>query len=70
MRRLILRCSVDIIEDSFELGDSRSLKPGDRVLLLGYPLISEGVTEASPSIFETIVSNITSTYLKLKGAPG
>jgi hypothetical protein len=61
---------MSTLKSDLAFGDSRSLKPGDRVLLLGYPLISEGMTEASPSIFETIVSNTTSTYLKLMGAAG
>jgi len=52
------------------LGDSHTVQSGNEVLLLGYPLISEGVTERSPSLISSVISNVTDKYLKLASPVG
>lgn len=62
---------IDLQLDEFlTIGDASEVKPGDRVITVGYPLVGDRLTEDTPSVFDATVANVTPNYLKIKGVAG
>lgn len=49
---------------SVPLGTQKIVAPGDRILIMGYPLIGEMKTEDTPSVVNGIISVTTNSYFK------
>lgn len=65
----ILKADI-LFNDLFSIGDSKDIKVGERILLLGFPLVSGQHTQSDPSLFESVVSNVNQNYFTIKGVAG